>query len=230
MKATRVRGFTLIEMLVGLTLLGLMTLALFGALRIGLDSWDRSEVKAQQVVDLRIVEGVMRREVAKAFPLRVGTAADNKIAFEGESGRVRFVGALPANLAPGGLSLVSIESAQGEDVPNKRTATRRLVLKHIQIANDTKDFAAVESADVDTTELLSGLGEIEFEFFGRENDQTDPAWRKDWTVPTRLPSLVRMKFKFAGSEDMHELAMPVRLGEEAGCFQSTFQRNCGPRR
>jgi len=224
------RGFTLIEMLVGLTLLGLMTLALFSALRIGLDSWDRSEVKALQVVDLRIVEGVMRREVAKAFPLRVGTAADNKIAFEGDTGRVRFVGALPANLTPGGLSLISIESGQGEDIPGKSAPTRQLVLKHIQISNDTKDFSEIDGADAGTTVLLTGLGEIEFDYFGRENDQADPAWRKDWTVPTRIPSLVRMKFKFAGSDDTHELSMPVRLGEEAGCFQSTFQRNCGPRR
>ncbi len=225
-----IRGFTLIEMLVGLTLLGLMTLALFSALRVGLDSWDRSEVKAQQVVDLRIVEGVMRREVAKAFPLRIGTPADNKIAFEGEAGRVRFVGALPANLAPGGLSLVSLESGPGEDVSGKGMQTHRLVLRHIQIANDTKDFSAVEGTDADETVLLTGLGEIEFDYFGRENDQTDPAWRKDWTIATRVPLLVRMKFKFAGSDDSHELAMPVRLGEEAGCFQSTFQRNCGPRR
>lgn len=228
MKPASRSGFTLIEMLVGLALLGLMTLVLFGALRFSIRSWDRAEIKTLQVVDLRIVEGVLRREIGKAFPLRIGQANENKIAFEGDSKQVHFVTALPAHLSGGGLSLVALELAEDRDEVKQSTAGKALVLKHVIPDGETRDFSALDKSD--RSVLLKGLEDVEFAFFGQDNDQTEGSWRNQWTSSARTPALLRIKLKFAGNDDVREMLLPLRLGEEAGCFQSTFQRMCGPRR
>jgi general secretion pathway protein J len=228
MKPESPSGFTLVEMLVGLALLGLMTLLLFGALRFSIRSWDRAEAKTLQVVDVRIVEGVLRREIGKAFPLRVGLANENKIAFEGDSRRVHFVTALPAHLSGGGLSLIALEFAEDRAEMRQDQAGKVLVLKHVIPDGDTRDFSALDKSD--RSVLLKGLEDVEFAYFGRDNDQTEASWRAQWTASARIPTLLRIKLKFVRSDDVREMLLPLRLGEEAGCFQSTFQRMCGPRR
>jgi general secretion pathway protein J len=228
MKPASRSGFTLVEMLVGLALLGLMTLLLFGALRFSIRSWDRAETKTLQVVDLRIVEGVLRREIAKAFPLRIGLANENKIAFEGDGRQVHFVTALPAHLSGGGQSLIALELADDRVETKQDLPGKALVLKHVIPDGETRDFSALDKSD--RSVLLEGLEDVEFAYFGRDNDQTEASWRTQWTPSARIPALLRIKLKFAGSDEVREMLLPLRLGEEAGCFQSTFQRMCGPRR
>ncbi len=228
MKPASRSGFTLIEMLVGLALLGLMTLVLFGALRFSIKSWDRAEIKTLQVVDLRIVEGILRREIGKAFPLRIGQANENKIAFEGDGRQVRFVSALPAHLSGGGLSLIALELVEDRSEAKQDTPGKTLVLKHVIPDGEKRDFSALDNSD--RSILLKGLEDVEFAYFGQDNDQTEASWRNQWISSARTPALLRIKLKFFGNDEVRELLLPLRLGEEAGCFQSTFQRMCGPRR
>lgn len=221
MRSVRPGGFTLIELLIGMALLGMMTLALFSALRLGVQSWERAEVKAQQVVDLRIAEGVLRREIAKAFPLRVGLANENKIGFDGDERTFNMIAGLPAHLEPRGLSRVSIgfESRRG-DLGRDEVA---LVLKHTSV-----DLADAQSSAPEASRavLIQGLEGGELAYFGKENDQTEPGWKTSWAEGERLPSLLRLRIKVVGVGD-REFYFPLRLGEEAGCYQSSFQRQCG---
>lgn len=221
MMAARTRGFTLIEMLVGLALLGLMTLALFSALRTAIHSWERAEVKAQQVVDLRIAEGVLRREIAKSFPMRIGLANENKIGFDGDERSVNLIVGLPAHLEPRGLSRVSIgfETTRGDHGQDETS----LVLKHTSFDLTETDGSAPEAA---RAVLIRGLEGGELAYFGKENDQTEPSWRTSWTQGDRLPFLLRLRIKMQGAGD-REFYFPLRLGEEAGCYQAAFQRQCG---
>jgi len=221
MNMVRARGFTLIEMLVGLALLGLMTLALFSALRTAVHSWERAEVKAQQVVDLRIAEGVLRREIAKSFPLRVGLANENKIGFDGDERAVNLIVGLPAHLEPRGLSRVSLgfESTRS-DAGQEETS---LVLKHTSL--DLADMSGTPP-EASRAVLIRGLEGGELAYFGKENDQSEPSWKTSWTQGERLPMLLRLRIKMSGAGD-REYYFPLRLGEEAGCYQAAFQRQCG---
>ena len=55
------RGFTLIEVLLATTLLGIMMLLLTGSLRIGADSWEAGEERMAKASRLFIVESFLRR-------------------------------------------------------------------------------------------------------------------------------------------------------------------------
>lgn len=206
MVRARLSGFTLVELLAGLALFGLMAAALFGALRTGVQTWERAELKSRQVTDARMAEDFLRRSLGAAFPLRAG---DNSIAFDGDAAGLRFAGALPAHLGGGGVTLLSL------GLQTRQAEAKALVLHHFAAGGTAQDSV-----------LLEDLAEVRFDFFGRSDDNAEPAWRESWPRGTRLPALVRMRLRFAGAAHAHDWLLPVRLGEEAGCARADFQRDC----
>jgi general secretion pathway protein J len=221
------RGFTLLEMLIGLALIGLMTLALFSALRFGTHSWERSEAKSLQVVDYITVENVLRREMGKAFPMRVGLANENKVAFEGDGSKVKFFTTLPAHFSAGGLSRVELRYEPGS---NRQDAAigGTLVLRHA--LQDGQETELPDGDETSTSRLLQGIESLSIAYFGRDSDTSEPTWRDAWQPTGRLPQLVRFTMTLAGVSTPREFIIPIRMGEEAGCYQASFQRVCGPRR
>lgn len=221
-----VGGFTLLEMLLGLALLGLITLALFTALRFGTQSWERVEQRSAEVVNFDIFESVLRRQLGAAFPLRVGMANESRIAFEGDATKLKFVTALPSHFSVGGLSLVElvIANASRGDEDGKS-----VILRHALQNGLETEFAP--DAEVGESEVLRNLESATLEYFGpTEGDLTKSSWQRAWPASGTFPKLVRLTIRFRGSSDERELVIPIRLGEEAGCYQASFQRICGPRR
>jgi len=54
-----------------------------------------------------------------------------------------------------------------------------------------------------------------------------------WNVNSlrvRLPQLVRIRVKTAQGTVLPDLVVKLMLGEEAGCLESVYQRQCRPRR
>jgi general secretion pathway protein J len=226
-------GFTLIELVIAFALLGLIMLLLYSAFDVAAKSWDRAETRTEEASDLRLVQSFLRREISHAFPLRVGKLNDSKIAFDGDERVLHFVTALPGNVAGGGLSMVSLELADAqtgkESSHGLNQATKALILKHVVPDADAVDFSALDEA-TDKSVLLNGVNELRFAYFGGDGDQTEPTWRDSWKPGTRIPSLLRIELKLAGLAEPQEMLFALRLGEEAGCYQSSFQRQCGVRR
>ncbi|MCH8035911.1 MAG: prepilin-type N-terminal cleavage/methylation domain-containing protein [Proteobacteria bacterium] len=81
----RQRGFTLIEILIAMTLLGLLMAMLFGGLRLGTRAWEASDARSAELARLEAVHGFIRRALTGAYPLlRTETGgAKRRIAFTG---------------------------------------------------------------------------------------------------------------------------------------------------
>ena len=219
----RQRGFTLIEMVVAMALLGTMMLLLYSGLTFGLRGWDAADVSGRRTADRRIAENFLRREISETFPMRFKDPMTLKLAFEGKEDSLRFASARPAGISAGGLSLVGL-ALENDDV--KRT--RNLVMRRAMPDDDAKDFAPLDKAE--RTVLFEGVEGLKFEYFGAENDFTDPAWSEAWEHVGRVPQLIRLHLRMADGTDMPEMVVRLMLGEEAGCLESAFQRVCRPRR
>lgn len=220
----RARGFTLIEMVVALALLGTMMLLMYSGLTFGLRGWDAADTNGRRTADRRIAENFLRREIGETFPMRFKDSMTLKIAFEGKENRLRFASSRPAGISASGLSLVGIEVEAADDV--KRT--RNLVMRRAMPDDDAKDFAPLDKAE--RTVLFEGVDGVVFEYFGSENDFTDPKWEGTWDYAGRVPQLIRIRIRTAGGGSLPEMVMRLMLGEEAGCLESAFQRVCRPRR
>lgn len=92
---SRERGFTLLEVLVALTLMSLLVVALFGGFRAGLRAWQSMEEHVERTEDPRQLSSLIYRHLTQMTPVMLRD--DNfrpTPAFLGEKGRLRYVAPL----------------------------------------------------------------------------------------------------------------------------------------
>ena len=220
-------GFTLIELLVGLTLLGVLLILVYSALNVGLRAWDTGDARASDASHQRIVQTFLRRELEQIFPIRWRGIAESRIAFEGGKSELRFVTALNlgASVKDGGLQwghLYVADDGEGANAKRSLFLTREVFDLHAQ------DWSGQGSAK--PTRLIAGVKELEISYFGAENDASEPKWNSEWNFPLRMPLLVKIAVTTDNGREVPELVVALRLGEESGCYDNAFQRQCGARR
>ena len=223
MSRARAGGFTLLETVVALTLLATMLGLLFAGLRTGVRAWDAGTDRGDRADQLLLTYSFVRKELSAAFPWRFKDPLAVRLAFVGERERVRFVSMRPADLGGGGLAFVSFEKEAAKGAER----AGRLVMRRSPAIAEAKDFESVEAAEAFT--LADGVTELRFEYYGAENEAAKPAWSDKWDFPQRLPTHVRLLMKGAQAP-MPEIVVALGIGEEAGCYETSFQRNCVPRR
>ena len=237
-------GFTLLEMLIGLALLALMMVLVYSALHVGIRAWDAGDARVGEAAQQRIVQSFIRREFAQLFPVRWRGVPTSQIAFTGTKDEIRFVTALnlDAGLKDGGLQWahlqlrddVNADANTDARVGNSMSYSRRgkaLYLTRESFDLQAKDWSGLDSVpDAQATKLLGGIASMEISYFGAENDLVDPQWMSEWNYPLRMPQLIKFSFKTDNGRDPPELIVQPKIGEEAGCYENNFQRQCGPRR
>jgi general secretion pathway protein J len=217
------RGFTLIEVVVAMVLLGTMMLLLYQGLNFSLRSWDAGNVNGQRVADWRISENFLRREVSEIYPMRWRDPALLKFAFEGKPHEMRFVSSRRAGMSAMGLSLVAIDVE-----PGKEPRTQDLVMRRAQASGDTNDFTPLDQAQPSV--LLPDVSSVDIAYFGAETDFADPAWMDEWKFQQRMPQMVRIVVHNSGGQELPAMLVKLMIGPEAGCYENVFQRECRPRR
>ena len=123
---THAGGFTLLEVLVAVTVMGLILTAAFGALRLGSRSWEAGIARAAETEERRSVAGFLQRQFAQALPLT--WPEDNKdtpLAFDGSARQVRFIAPSPQQQASAGLFEFALTAERPE-----AGAAARLVLSY----------------------------------------------------------------------------------------------------
>ena len=226
----RFAGFTLLEMLIGLTLLGVLLILIYSSLNIGLRAWDTGDRRATEASHQRIVQSFIRRELGQVFPIRWRGIAESKIAFEGAKTEIKFVTALNLGAAAkeGGLQSGHLYLADDNEAGPDGKRRQSLFLKREVFDLQAKDWSGLDAAKA--TRLIEGVTSIEIAYFGAENDATDAKWVDEWAHPQRMPLLVKFSIKTDQGRDVPDLVVALKLGEEAGCYENAFQRQCPARR
>jgi general secretion pathway protein J len=90
---TRDRGFTLIELVLALSILALMITVLFGGLRVGIRAWQRGEERANTLEHARSMSQLLEQTLAGAYPFQGQTEqiGQPQTLFQGEAGKLSFV-------------------------------------------------------------------------------------------------------------------------------------------
>ncbi len=217
-------------MLIGLTLLGVLLILIYSALNIGLRAWDTGDRRASEASHQRIVQAFMRRELGQVFPIRWRGIAESRIAFEGAGNEIKFVTALNlgAAIREGGLQWGHLYLADDKEAAPDNKRRQSLYLKREVFDLQAKDWSGLDGAK--PTRLVAGVREMEIAYFGAENDTAEPKWAEKWDHPLRMPLLIKISLKTDLGRDIPDLVVAPRLGEEAGCYENAFQRQCPARR
>ena len=227
-KRSAAAGFTLLETLVGLTLLGVMLILIYSSLNVGLRAWDTGEKRVTEASHQRVVQSFLRRELSQLFPVRWRGIPESRIAFEGAKDELKFVTMLTLGAAAreGGMQWAHLYVASDESPGGDRRRT--LFIKRSGFNLQAKDWDGVDAAK--PIALVEGVKSFEIGYYGAENDSVDPQWTSEWTNPLRMPQLIKLTLQVDNGRDVPPLVVSLRLGEEAGCYDNAFQRQCGPRR
>lgn len=101
-RTTRAAGFTLLELLIAMSLLGFILALLFAGMRLGARSWDAGEALAEKSAHMAALQGFLRRELAQAVPYKWKKKPDMNLAFIGQPGFIRLVAPISVRSGPGG--------------------------------------------------------------------------------------------------------------------------------
>lgn len=207
-------GFTLVELLVALALMGLISTLLYSAFTLGMGQWSRAEIKFSRIETALAGQQALRQLLGAAYPRYELTSGNRPaVSFEGSSERMTFLAPLPASLGSGALAEMTI-SALGP------FGTRYLTL----------EWSLKDSSSPIRTHLLSDtITAVEFTYFGQVAGEYEAAWHSMWSGEINLPQLVRIRVKSAHSSarevDVEWVVRP-RIDVDVGCVYDFVSRTC----
>jgi len=177
-------GFTLLELLIAVTVLSLMIGTLYSALQLGARSWEAGTRDADALDQMRTTHQFLQRYLAQAQPVAVNQGGRWTLHFEGGERSLRFVTEMPPHLGVGGLYEIWLGSAGRGDA--RRLAVLRR-LWHPELAPEPGPGALDEST------LVDELASVSFEYFGARGERAPPQWHTSWETRQSLPELVRAR-------------------------------------
>lgn len=194
------RGFTLVEILVAMTLLSVVMLALGASMRTIAQTETRVDERLARADEMRVASGFLFTvlERVSARKSEVTTRAGSSLyLFVGAPDAVMWIGVMPARYGAGGRYFfrLALESTDGG---------RALVLRFAPWRGTAAfpDWAGAASRILvsDATGLLLEYG-----------DDSDPAlgWTPQWSIADRLPSRVRVSVS-TGTGAWPYLIVPLR--------------------
>ena len=182
---SRDRGFTLLEVLVALVVLGFVAAGLAQGLRFGLQATDRLDRQSMQRGDIEAVDRLLRRLITQMDP---GTSRTPNRAI-GMPGSFAFTTDLGA--AAGALGTTAARVTLRVDSGTLALAWRA--------APHVTPLAAPPPPE--TRPLLDGIARLELAYWSAPPNAA-PAWSSSWDQPT-LPLLVRIRLIFPVGSNRH---------------------------
>jgi general secretion pathway protein J len=203
------RGFTLLELLVAITLLGLLMAALFGGLRLGTRVWETADARLEASVRIQIVQDFIRQRLAEALPLEgmppegmppeLAEAGMRAPLFQGTVEAVRFAGLLGENLGAG-VYVMELALAEYEDSGD-------LVLRWHPL--EPQDQTA-EEIEPEERVLIENIEALELSYFGTIDPAQPADWWQGWGGQPELPRLIRLRVRFADNDERQWPELIVR--------------------
>lgn len=228
MMAARQKGFTLLELLVGMSLTALLMASLVIGLRVASRAWERGEEHLQDLRKDRAQASLLTRQVASLVPYQVVSLVPelpgNFPILEATSSRLRFLSSYDSRelnrvglvlveyavveAGPGRFTLALRETPVGDD-----EALLRALIQEVGRNPETGETLIIYrsfSVREGDLRLLEELSRAQFEYFDPGTSDRPPAWQPEWKPKTEAayPAAIRLRWQRGGQRE--EMFVPVR--------------------
>jgi general secretion pathway protein J len=183
-------GFTLLELVIALTIVAVIVVVLFSALRIGIRAWEKGEKDLEIRQRQRIVLDLIKHQLASTAVSEVWSADQQPASLKGDNKSVAFISRIP--LTPGnrfGMVYVryAVKKTEGGD-------RERLLFYERDVALPDNKTRAGDPGEGDFSELISGMKSIVFEYLKERPGEEASRWQKSWdpAVDNGVPRAVRI--------------------------------------
>jgi len=188
-------GFTLLELMISLTIVGLILVIVFSSLRIGARAWEKGEKDVEMRQRERIVLDLVKRQIASTFVRVVKDKDEQPFFLKGDGESMEFISRIP--MVPGNRAgLVYVKYVvRPEDEDKKRLMFSE---KNTYIIEKVME----DQAEEEFFELIPGAQNIEFEYLrGPSEDEEGSVWQETWDPDSDKGAPLAVKIILQDSKD-----------------------------
>jgi general secretion pathway protein J len=174
-------GFTLLEMIVVVAVLGLLIIGLTQGVRAGLTMWGAQSRRTGETAELDAAARILRTLLSGIAPSPTagfGPGAAGSPALKGTADSFSFVGDLPTGLGTTQRAEITLTLSRG-----------RLVLRWTPHRHELSVAPAPEPTE---TELVRSVDHLELAYWGSPSPDQAAGWRTQWDGPA-IPELIRVR-------------------------------------
>lgn len=189
---TKTQGFTLLELLIAMSLMGIVLVMIYSGLRLGMRSWEVGERYATELNDIRLVQGFLRRSLRQSQSVfRIDEDAQRVVVFSGSEQQLVLVSPLLTHLGLGGLYLMRLDMIDMEGVGQLRVRWQ-------PYRPDTLEDDLDNDEEFESTILLSDVADVQWSYFGVEANDEEARWHERWVNTQQRPRVVRLSLNWHG--------------------------------
>ncbi len=186
------RGFTLLELLVAISILSVIAVIVGGSLGLGVRAWERGESDIGDSQRMRIFTEMLTQQLKSAYPYEISVDNERVVAFRGESDSIWFVTS-STNISEGSLKWISYFTEGGALKVKEGFLPDKDVLEKI----------SAEEGEV----LDAEVSGIKLEYLSPDDEE----WLDSWDLDKLLPKAVRVRM-----DPLPEFVVYVPAGQRAG--------------
>ncbi len=210
-------GFTLVELLVALTIMALVLGLLMNSMRFSLSTVDAVESRIAAIESLHQSQRALRRQLQLATPvLSVDSENPEQLDFTAGLKQLDFIAPIPGLSKGAGLYRISLRI---EDDPRPDGHGGRLMMSY-RMYIDAFEQNAYERESREFV-LLEDFSRARFSFFDTAR-LSGAQWSHEWPHVDRLPGLVRLHIDRGDGSDGNalDLIVAIKTTSPSGLGQS----------
>jgi len=186
-----IKAFTLIEVLIAITLITLIVAIVAGAMRLSYRMVQQGEKRLEETARLRATMRIVAAQLQSEIPQIVDAAGIRKASFRGDNKRLQA--ATNYSLWNSARGYINIEYRVEKDDRGKQN----LYVKE-------QPLGAAKGEDV---MLIDGCDDISFEYYDQKAGE-DGKWSEEWTDEVHIPEKVR--FHLARGTGNWAIVIPLK--------------------
>ena len=185
-------GFTLVELLLALSLMSMLLALAYGGLRASTRATDKGQAILEDSGRIRMAHQFVRKQLNQMAPLVFAESEDQqeRSVFEGAAKKIRYVAPMPGYLGFGGPQVQELAVVSAKD-------GYELVLSHALLQGYEEQNLYLREPIL----LVGNIESAEFSFLGRDDTGELTGWTNQWAQPDRLPEAVSLDIEF--TEDVY---------------------------
>lgn len=193
MRPDQKKGFTLLELLISMTIVSIIVVIVFGAFRVGVRAWEKGEKDVQVNQRLRIGLDRVKAQLASICTQKILNGGKKQFFLKGDDKNIEFVSLV--SMMPGNDSGMVYAKYKVES--DYETGTERFLFYEKNIVLPDRDAGLSSPGDDEFYEIISGVQSITFEYLqestGGYNFNEEQSWNSG--VHSGFPKAISIAVK-----------------------------------